>query len=58
MSTLEIEVGAKSSLAESAYANIKVSIFDFEMLPGDRFSESGSASSRTKRARMHSSGAG
>jgi len=28
------------SLAESAYAQIKASMFDFELLPGDRFSES------------------
>jgi DNA-binding GntR family transcriptional regulator len=27
------------SLAETAYAHIKSSIFDFELLPGDRFSE-------------------
>jgi len=29
----------ESSLAESAYAQIKASMFDFELLPGDRFSE-------------------
>ena len=27
------------SLAETAYARIKASLFDFELLPGDRFSE-------------------
>jgi DNA-binding GntR family transcriptional regulator len=32
-------VTAKPSLAETAYAQIKASIFDFELLPGDRFSE-------------------
>jgi DNA-binding GntR family transcriptional regulator len=32
-------VTAKPSLAETAYAHIKASIFDFELLPGDRFSE-------------------
>lgn len=33
-------VTAALSLAESAYAKIKASMFDFELLPGDRFSES------------------
>jgi len=37
--TLETDVAAKQSLAETAYAHIKASIFDFELLPGDRFSE-------------------
>jgi DNA-binding GntR family transcriptional regulator len=37
--TLETDVAAKHSLAETAYAHIKASIFDFELLPGDRFSE-------------------
>jgi DNA-binding GntR family transcriptional regulator len=37
--TLETTVVAKHSLAETAYAHIKASIFDFELLPGDRFSE-------------------
>ena len=39
------QTGAASepSLAETAYARIKASIFDFELLPGDRFSESGVA---------------
>jgi DNA-binding GntR family transcriptional regulator len=40
-STLKLEPPppAKPSLAETAYAYIKASIFDFELLPGDRFSE-------------------
>jgi DNA-binding GntR family transcriptional regulator len=40
-STLKIETAAmpKPSLAELAYEHIKASIFDFELLPGDRFSE-------------------
>jgi DNA-binding GntR family transcriptional regulator len=33
-------VAPELSLAEAAYAQIKASIFDFEFLPGDRFSES------------------
>ena len=37
--TLGTAVAAKHSLAETAYAHIKASIFDFELLPGDRFSE-------------------
>jgi len=37
--TLETNVAAKHSLSETAYAHIKASIFDFELLPGDRFSE-------------------
>ena len=37
--TLEPGIAAKHSLAETAYAHIKASIFDFELLPGDRFSE-------------------
>src|SRR6202022_2209042 len=36
---LENGVAAKHSLAETAYAHIKASMFDFELLPGDRFSE-------------------
>jgi DNA-binding GntR family transcriptional regulator len=32
-------VAAEPSLAESAYAQLKASMFDFELLPGDRFSE-------------------
>lgn len=32
-------VAPKPSLAETAYEKIKASIFDFELLPGDRFSE-------------------
>ncbi len=31
------------SLADTAYAQIKASLFDFELLPGDRFSETGVA---------------
>ncbi len=40
-SILKMEPGAasKPSLAEIAYEHIKASIFDFELLPGDRFSE-------------------
>ncbi len=30
---------AQSSLADVAYARLKTSLFDFELLPGDRFSE-------------------
>ena len=30
---------AQPSLADVAYARIKASLFDFELLPGDRFSE-------------------
>jgi len=30
---------AQSSLADIAYARLKTSLFDFELLPGDRFSE-------------------
>ena len=30
---------AERSLAETAYANLKAGIFEFELLPGDRFSE-------------------
>jgi DNA-binding GntR family transcriptional regulator len=32
-------IAPEPSLAESAYAHIKASMFDFELLPGDRFSE-------------------
>jgi DNA-binding GntR family transcriptional regulator len=35
----EPEPAAAASLAESAYARVKASLFDFELLPGDRFSE-------------------
>jgi DNA-binding GntR family transcriptional regulator len=40
-SMLKVETGAasKTSLAEIAYEHLKASIFDFELLPGDRFSE-------------------
>jgi DNA-binding GntR family transcriptional regulator len=33
-------VPVERSLAETAYAKLKTSIFEFELLPGDRFSES------------------
>jgi DNA-binding GntR family transcriptional regulator len=33
-------VAPERSLAETAYGKIKASIFDFELLPGDRFTES------------------
>jgi len=32
-------VAHERSLAETAYEKLKASIFDFELLPGDRFSE-------------------
>ena len=35
----EVSQAQEPSLAESAYAQIKASMFDFELLPGDRFSE-------------------
>jgi DNA-binding GntR family transcriptional regulator len=35
----EVSAAPELSLAETAYARIKTSIFDFELLPGDRFSE-------------------
>jgi DNA-binding GntR family transcriptional regulator len=33
------DMARELSLAETAYAHIKASMFDFELLPGDRFSE-------------------
>ena len=36
---VESSVAGKLSLAEVAYGHIKASIFDFEWIPGDRFSE-------------------
>jgi DNA-binding GntR family transcriptional regulator len=36
---LDAAAAAKPSLADSAYQHIKASIFDLELLPGDRFSE-------------------
>ena len=35
----EVVIAPEPSLAETAYAQIKASLFDFELLPGDRFSE-------------------
>jgi DNA-binding GntR family transcriptional regulator len=35
-----VVVPVERSLAETAYAKLKTSIFEFELLPGDRFSES------------------
>jgi len=35
-----VVVAPERSLAETAYGKIKASIFDFELLPGDRFTES------------------
>jgi DNA-binding GntR family transcriptional regulator len=35
----EAGTGGERTLADTAYANLKNSIFEFELLPGDRFSE-------------------
>ncbi len=35
-----VVVAPERSLSETAYGKIKASIFDFELLPGDRFTES------------------